>query len=103
MGPRHPHATTHLRGTLRVRSTTASRRKAQEENAMHVQPYLFMDGRCEEALTFYERAIGAKVQALMRVKENPDQGYKPPGSGEKIMHAELKIGDTVVMASDGMS
>jgi PhnB protein len=68
---------------------------------MQVQPYLFFDGRCEEAIEFYKKAVGAKVDMLMRFKECPDQSMVAPGSGEKVMHATLKIGDTAVMASDG--
>ena len=71
---------------------------------MHVQPYLFFDGRAEEAINFYKKAIGAEVQMLMRFKESPEPpppGMVPPGSENKIMHASLKIGDTQVMASDG--
>jgi PhnB protein len=71
---------------------------------MAVQPYLFFDGRCEEAVEFYQRALGAKVGMLMRFKESPEPpppGMVPPDSGDKVMHAELQIGDTVVMASDG--
>ena len=70
---------------------------------MHVQAYLMFDCRCEEAFSFYEHALGAKVQAMMRFKENPDPKYNPPGSGEKVMHGELKIGETTIMASDGMN
>ncbi len=71
---------------------------------MLVQPYLFFDGRCEEAIQFYTRVLGAKVEMMMRYKENPDPqpGMVPPGSDDKIMHAAIQIGDTVVMASDGM-
>lgn len=71
---------------------------------MALQPYLFFNGRCEEAIEFYQRALGAKVEMLMRFKESPEQpppDQVPPGSGDKVMHASLKIGDTVVMASDG--
>ncbi len=71
---------------------------------MLIQPYLFFDGRCEEALDFYRRAVGADVEMLMRYRESPDPpppGMVPPGSEDKVMHASLRIGDTVVMASDG--
>lgn len=71
---------------------------------MQVTPYLFFDGRCEEAIEFYKRALGAEVQMMMRNKESPDPhppGMLPPGSENKIMHASLRIGDTMVMASDG--
>ena len=73
--------------------------------AQQVQPYLFFDGRCEEAIEFYKSALGAKVDMLMRFKDNPDPqpGMCPPGSDDKVMHAALRIGDAVVMASDGMA
>jgi PhnB protein len=68
-----------------------------------VQPYVFFDGKCEEALEFYKRALGAEVNLLMRYKESPE----PPPSGcgptdaNKIMHAQFRIGETVIMGSDG--
>jgi PhnB protein len=71
---------------------------------MQVQPYLFFDGRCEEALEFYRKALGAEVATLMRFKDSPEPaqpGMCPPGSENKVMHASFRIGDTTVMASDG--
>ena len=68
---------------------------------MHVEPYLFFDGRCEEAIEFYRRTLGAELMMLSRFKENPEPAMNPPGSGEKVMHASFRIGDTTVMASDG--
>ncbi|HEX4883239.1 MAG TPA: VOC family protein [Casimicrobiaceae bacterium] len=73
---------------------------------MHIQPYLFFEGRCDEALAFYREALGAEVTALMRYKEAPDP--PPPGAcgaatGEHVMHASFKVGDTEVNASDGMA
>jgi PhnB protein len=70
---------------------------------MQVQSYLFFEGRTEEAIEFYKKAVGAKVEMLMRNKESPDA--PPPGMKappEKIMHAAFRIGDTQVLASDGM-
>lgn len=72
---------------------------------MPVQSYLFFEGRCEEALDHYRRAVGAEVQDLMRYDEAPEpcpEGMLPPGSGRKVMHASFRVGDTVLMASDGM-
>ena len=69
---------------------------------MQVQSYLFFDGRCEEAIEFYRKALGAKVEMLMRFKDSPEaQTCAPPGSENKVMHSCFKIGDTAVMASDG--
>lgn len=73
---------------------------------MKVEAYLMFNGRCEEAVRFYERALGAKVEMMMRYREAPDQpppGMLPPGSEEKIMHCSFRIGETTVMASDDMS
>ena len=68
---------------------------------MQIEPYLFFEGRTEEALEFYKSRLGAKVEFLMRYKDNPDPKYNPPNSGEKVMHSCFRIGDTQVMASDG--
>lgn len=71
---------------------------------MQVQPYLFFDGRCEEAVEFYRSALGAEVTMLMRYKDSPDPpppGMVAPGSEGKVMHTSFRIGETTVMASDG--
>jgi PhnB protein len=70
---------------------------------MDVQPYLFFDGRCEEAIEFYQTALGAEVKVLLRFKDNPapQPGMTPPGAENKVMHANFRIGDTDVLASDG--
>ena len=71
---------------------------------MQVQPYLFFEGRAEEAIEFYRKALGAEVNMLMRFKESPEPpqpGMVPPGSENKVMHANVRIGDTTVMLSDG--
>ena len=68
---------------------------------MQVQPYLFFDGRCDEAIEFYKKTLGAEVGMLMRWKDNPDKSMTTPANADKVMHASLKIGETRVMASDG--
>ena len=68
---------------------------------MNVQPYLFFDGRCDEALAFYKTTIGAKVGMLMRWKDSPEKDMCTPANAEKVMHAQFDVGDTTVMASDG--
>jgi PhnB protein len=69
--------------------------------AMQAQPYLLFEGRCEEAIEFYRRALGAEVTMLMRFKESPDPGAVVPGAEDKVMHASFRIGETTVLASDG--
>jgi PhnB protein len=70
---------------------------------MQIQPYLNFNGRADEAIEFYKRALGAKVTRLMRFKDMP--GPRPPSmdprNDEKVMHSELRIGDTTIHASDG--
>jgi PhnB protein len=70
---------------------------------MKVQPYLFFDGRAEEAIEFYRKVLGAEVLMLMRFKDSPEPPHPgtPPGSENKVMHSCLRIGETEVMASDG--
>jgi PhnB protein len=68
---------------------------------MQVQPYLDFNGRCDEALEFYEKAIGAKIEMLMRWKDSPDKSMCTPQNADKVMHSQFQIGDTTVMASDG--
>ena len=68
---------------------------------MDVQPYLFFDGRCDEALEFYKGAVGAKVSMLMRYKECPDKSMLKAGTEDKVMHAQFQVGDTSILASDG--
>lgn len=71
---------------------------------MQIQPYLFFEGRCEEAIEFYRRTLGASVEMLMRFKELPEprpEGSVTPQNENKVMHATLRIGESTVNASDG--
>jgi PhnB protein len=74
---------------------------------MQVQPYVFFDGRCDEALEFYRKAVGAEVTMLMRFKDSPvpyDAGTGAPApTGDKVMHASVRIGDSTILMSDGQS
>lgn len=72
----------------------------------HVQPYLNFGGRCEEALEFYQRAAGARIEMLMRFSESPDPvpaGMLAPGFETKVMHSAFRLGEHLIMASDGMN
>jgi PhnB protein len=68
---------------------------------MQIQPYLSFEGRADEAIEFYKKAIGAKVDMLMRFKEAPDQSMVTPENKDKVMHAALRAGDTQLLMSDG--
>ncbi len=71
---------------------------------MQIQPYLFFNGHCEAAIRFYETALGASVDMLLRNRDNPEPpppGTLPEGSDDKILHCNLRIGDTQLMMSDG--
>ena len=68
---------------------------------MQVQPYLDFNGRCEEAIEFYRRALGAEVTLLHRFKDSPDPNMCSPAAADKVMHANLRIGESTVLASDG--
>ncbi len=69
-----------------------------------VQPYLLFGGRCDEALEFYRSALGAQIDFIMRYDESPEApqpGMVPPGFERKVMHTTFRIGDSVLMGSDG--
>ncbi len=71
---------------------------------MQVQTYLMFDGRSEEAIAFYQKVLGAEVTMLMRMKDSPEPhppDMLPPGSEDKVMHAEIRVGETTLMVSDG--
>ena len=79
--------------------------KTTKDNQI-IQPYLFFNGRCEEAIEFYRKALGAEIEMMTRFKESPEPpppGSVPPGFDNKIMHASFRIGQTTLMASDGCS
>jgi PhnB protein len=80
--------------------------KPDKGDAMKVEPYLFFNGRCEEALEFYRRALDAEMGMVMRMKDSPEPPpagmQQPPGWENKVMHANFRVGETQVMASDGM-
>jgi PhnB protein len=69
--------------------------------AQTVQPYLFFNGCCEEAIEFYRSTLRAEVTMLLRFKDSPDPGMCAPGFEEKVMHARFRIGDSTLLASDG--
>jgi len=68
---------------------------------MNLEPYLMFEGRCEEALEFYRRNLGAEIEGLMRYKDAPGGEPCPGASPENVMHARLRIGESHFMASDG--
>ncbi|MCD6075807.1 MAG: 3-demethylubiquinone-9 3-methyltransferase [Rhodospirillales bacterium] len=73
---------------------------------MKIQPYLFFNGRCDEAIDFYGRTLGATVTELMRFKESKEtmeSGYVPADFADKVMHSSIRIGEQEIMASDGMT
>jgi PhnB protein len=97
--------------TAPKRSTKTSAAPADSiaRGALQVQPYLFFEGRCDEAIEFYRRALGAEVTMLMRFKDAPpsppsdNQDCPPPPAGweNKVMHASFRVGATEILASDG--
>lgn len=86
--------------------TTEGANMSTHQDPRIIQPYLFFNGRCDEAVAFYRQALGAEVEMLMRFKESPEPpppGTWPPGFEEKVMHCSLRVGGTVFMLSDGCS
>lgn len=72
---------------------------------MTIEPYLFFEGRCDEAIGFYRAALDAELLHLMRWSDSPENSHACPAGAanvDKVMHATLQIGSTKVMVSDGM-
>lgn len=67
---------------------------------MKAIPYLYFGGVCAEALHFYRGAIGADIRALVRFRDMPGAH---PDAKDRVMHAELGIGDSTIFASDGQA
>src|SRR3954462_2822775 len=67
-----------------------------------VETYLTFNGNAADAMRFYERALGGKLEALMTFADSPMAGQAPAGAENRVMHARLLIGDRAIMASDAM-
>jgi len=67
---------------------------------MQLNPYLHFNGNCEEALKFYEQTLGARIDGLQRFAGSPAAEHAPPEWGDKVLHARLRIGNDILMASD---
>ena len=67
---------------------------------MRAEPYLYFNGRCEEAIIFYQSALGAELVELVRFRDAPHIPA-PAGADDKIMHALLRIGESSLLLSDG--
>jgi PhnB protein len=67
---------------------------------MHINPYLHFNGNCEAALRFYQKVLGAKIEAMFPFGEGPPEMKMPPEWKDKIMHATITIDGEIVMASD---
>ena len=73
-------------------------------NRTAITPYLFFSGRCDEALAFYQKELGANVEAIMRFNQSPapaPEGMLQAGFENKVMHASFQIGGVRIMCSDG--
>jgi PhnB protein len=67
---------------------------------MQVNPYLFYNGNCEAALKFYQKVLGARIEATFPYEGSPESMQTPPEWNKKIMHAKITIDGEVIMASD---
>jgi PhnB protein len=67
---------------------------------MQINPYLFYDSNCEAAFKFYEKALGGKIEMMLRNEDAPAEMPAPPERKQKIMHARISIDGEILMASD---
>ena len=67
---------------------------------MQVNPYLFYNGNCEEALKYYQKVLDARIEAMLPYEGGPAEMPIPADYKKKIMHAQVTIDGEVLMASD---
>jgi PhnB protein len=70
---------------------------------MRLEPYLFFNGRTEEALAFYQKSLGAETLSVLHFKDSPEGVNATPEWMDKVMHATFRIGQSLIMASDGVN
>jgi PhnB protein len=68
---------------------------------MKIENYIFFTDQCAEAMRFYAKVLGGKIDAMMTYGDSPAGPHNPPEMAHKIIHARLVVGDAVLMASDG--
>ena len=68
---------------------------------MKIESYIFFTDQCAEAMRFYEKALGGKIEAMMKYGDSPAGPHNPPEMADKVIHARLVVGNAVLMASDG--
>ena len=81
-------------------------KESMKKSSATVQPYIHFNGRCEEAIKYYQKTLGAEVLMEMRFKESPQPmppGSLPPGFENKIMHAHIAFGQAHLLMTDGPS
>jgi PhnB protein len=74
--------------------------EADKTKTMKLNTYLVFDGRCEEAFQFYAKVFGGEVKTLIRHGGTPAEQFVPPDWLSKVMHAEVTVGNTMLMGSD---
>lgn len=72
-----------------------------------IDAYLNFDGNCAEAMRFYEKTLGGKLEMMMKLSESPDPAMcapadAPPEVANRILHASLLVGQHRLLASDTM-
>jgi PhnB protein len=89
------------RAQARARASVFGLHQPHRGSHLKVQAYISYRGRCEEALEFYKKSMGAEIIEMMRWKDSPDAAMRAlPGFEEKVMNASFRIGDTLLMADD---
>jgi PhnB protein len=81
-------------------SQAGVKQTATTESKTQLSAYLVFNGRCKEAFEFYEKALGGKIEATMTFGDSPMADQAPPDWGNKIMHARMMVGNSVLMGSD---
>jgi PhnB protein len=84
-----------------VETKVATKRRTQLwEDKMQLNPYLIFNGQCEAAFKFYEKALGGKIESMSTWENSPMSQQVPAEWRGKIIHAQMRIGDMLLLGTD---
>jgi PhnB protein len=87
-------------GALPARSMADSKMQKMGGNEMAtLTPYLLFDGKCQQAMDFYQSCLGGELTAT-KVNDSPAKDFMPAAQREKIVNARLRNGKLEISASD---
>jgi PhnB protein len=74
---------------------------SKESTSLQINPYLVFAGTCREAFDLYEKCLGGRIEMIQTHGESAMADHVSPEWRDKIIHARMRVGDNILMGSDG--